>query len=214
MLLARLPIFRRTKCKDEPRICGWVEGMRGRRLHGWAFDPQQPTLRLRLSVETAEGELVKGCADCYRVDVHAAFRLTDGYCGFSIPFRQSGSPSVVVEGFGVVLPSVVTNFPEGLPKIASLKQFDLQWAVDPIRESVSGWITGLATSTRRRTVRMELRGQYVDGMRATLYRPDCERHFGDGFLGFSFTLPKAEGRYRLVDDLSNARLTSFVVRQT
>lgn len=63
------------------RIKGWIDGIVGDVIHGWAHDPRSPAVSVRVEVDGRTFGDVK--ADAYRGDVSAAGH-GDGHCGFSI----------------------------------------------------------------------------------------------------------------------------------
>ncbi|OYQ32853.1 hypothetical protein CHU95_19125 [Niveispirillum lacus] len=63
------------------RTRGWVDGIIGNSIHGWAYDPGRPPVTVRIEVD---GRPFRNLlADEYRGDVAAAGQ-GDGLCGFSI----------------------------------------------------------------------------------------------------------------------------------
>lgn len=63
------------------RIRGWVDGIIDGAVRGWALDPGQPPVRVRVEVDG--NPFADLTADEHRADVAAAGH-GDGYCGFSL----------------------------------------------------------------------------------------------------------------------------------
>ncbi len=63
---------------------GWVEGLRGKCLQGWVFDPDQPLDRLEVELVLNDRTLERARASHFRKDLADAGK-TDGHCGFFLP---------------------------------------------------------------------------------------------------------------------------------
>lgn len=70
-----------TRYQPGGRIRGWIDGIVGDAIHGWAHDPGCPSVRVRVEVNGRHFRDI--LADTHRADVAAAGH-GDGRCGFSI----------------------------------------------------------------------------------------------------------------------------------
>ncbi|MFV3075700.1 formyltransferase family protein [Niveispirillum fermenti] len=69
------------------RIKGWVDGIIGDTVRGWAYDPTEPAHRTRIRVEADGYPVADLIADGQRRDVADAGH-GDGNCGFILPLAQ------------------------------------------------------------------------------------------------------------------------------
>lgn len=69
------------------RISGWVDGIIGDTVRGWAYDPLEPACRTLIRVEADGYPVADLIADERRRDVADAGH-GDGYCGFTLPLAR------------------------------------------------------------------------------------------------------------------------------
>jgi hypothetical protein len=171
------------------RRVGWFEGLRGDRLCGWAYAPDQPHRALEVTLIAAGGARLIVRADRLRADL-AAVGLEDCYHGFSASAGRLGTAGVVAcvwSDDGTELPGSPFNPRTGAGVIFQAGgvfiRFDAALPGDPR-------LVGEAFERRSPQRRIRLGARPARGRQsetvATLYRPGGA---GDGFHGFSLILP-------------------------
>lgn len=185
------------------RLIGGYDGIRLDRVHGWAFDPARPTVRLVVEAVGLSGARVLAVADRYRADVHKA-GWGDGYSGFAIPLDRLGDAAglrVFCCHPKVELPHSKSGPTHGRSVLVQRQSYMLHLDDRPSGAPLTGWAVDWECPDRRRLLQLRCTSGTVFRQRATLFRGDLRDSRTDGYLGFS--LPPPAGRGATITDLAN-----------
>ena len=186
------------------RIIGRVDGERGDRFCGWAFDRSNPRRRLTILILSGEATPIYELADRYRADVQQS-GIGDGYCGFSVPLHRfdglrdisvfCDSPRIELRGLAASRRS------KAGPESTTCRHGTYIVQFNKISgRTIDGWALDSASPETRRRLSLWGDGQIVAEQRAALYRPELVGPDRDGFHGFSLMLPDRRPGSLILED--------------
>ncbi|WP_238858209.1 hypothetical protein [Faunimonas pinastri] len=181
-------------------------------LHGWAFDPGEPSRRQRVILVSRTGQRLETLADRYRADLAAA-GIGDGHHGFAVPLELVGSAAgirALVEDGGFELPGSPFADDDGVPPL----EFDrgsMRARIDGAHGSraLTGWVLDRQDRSYRPLLALRQGERVLSQGRPTRARRDMPEGF-DGLHGFTLPLrPGVRGRCTLVDAERGTLLATF-----
>jgi cephalosporin hydroxylase len=174
---------------------GYVDGARGARLRGWAWNPNRPDQPVTIEVWRAGRLLARAPADQFRADLETAGKR-GGACAFDVLVDEGGEVVVrtAKEDGAVELPGGRLRLePEPRPAGASAPVTAEGWlgGIDRLGPArLSGWVRSSVRPSPRPVLELHADGAPVLRFTADLWRKDLEElSQGDGRWGFDAPLP-------------------------
>lgn len=185
---------------------GYVDGLDGRNIYGWAWRPRRPAQPVRVEAWLGDQLVAWAIADQHRADLHAAnkragacaFRLLlDGVVGEVVVRTSAGDGGTELPGGRLTLTPAPAPAPAAsaapLPATAAPPITADGWVGGLDRfgpQRLSGWVRSLSRPSAKPMLEVWADGEPVTRFAADVWRLDlADVHQGDGRWGFNAPLP-------------------------
>ncbi|MEM0325266.1 MAG: hypothetical protein QXW35_05160 [Candidatus Aenigmatarchaeota archaeon] len=174
--------------KKKRRIKGFLDGIDGQYVFGWAWDPENPEKRLEVVVYVDGEPVAEGVADLYREDLERA-GIGDGRHGFRIELPFDIYNKLYKKENSKL---IVKVYDEIIGMIKMDKNPKIKCILDLIMDGfVIGWAANFTNLNERLRVTLLVDENPVKETIANLFRKDLlEAKIGDGRYGFVIQIPK------------------------